>query len=456
MRQLSFLASMMIPDRARLCAGFCALLMVTGCISQTGPDDGAAPLPLPQTPAPAPVEEADPAEVRPEAPYSLDGLSAHGLSAEAYLSGGRDPRTAWLLAATHLRHGVIDPHSGMARLQPDPEIVAAAEDWLPGQGPGRLDAFAPGSAAYQTLQTELARTSHPEQTASLQASLERLRQLPRPDGPRMILANIPGFEVITLENGRERARRPAIVGRPGRQTPEFSEVIEFIVFNPWWEVPGRIAAQDKLPLFRRDPSAVRRLGYQVLDRAGSTVNPDTIDWPGVSASDFPYRLRQAPGPHNALGQLKFMFPNAHDVYMHDTPDKDLFDRPQRAFSSGCIRVSDPVGLAEWVLSETSGWGRSQIEEAISSGRTSTALLATPLAIHLVYLTAFPNADGTIAYTGDIYGRDARLLGRLAPWLIASGQPASPAGPLAAARPIAILAPDAREISDNGNSLYCGG
>ena len=132
----------------------------------------------------------------------------------------------------------------------------------------------------------------------------------------------------------------------------------------------------------------------------------------MSASAFPYRIRQAPGPANALGQVKIMFPNAHNVYLHDTPEKDLFGKDVRAFSSGCIRVQEPLGVAEWVLSDTPGWDAAAIAAAVASGAETRVDLAAPMSVHVVYLTAWPGPDGSVVYPADIYKRDAPLLDAL--------------------------------------------
>lgn len=174
-----------------------------------------------------------------------------------------------------------------------------------------------------------------------------------------------------------------------------------------------MARIDKLPDFQNDPGEIEALGYKVINASGNEVDAAGIDWDTVSASDFPYRLRQAPGPDNALGQVKFMFPNEHAVYLHDTPHTEMFSRDQLDLSAGCVRVENAVSLSEWVLEETSGWERDSIDTAIASGTETRATLAAPMSIHLVYLTAFPAADGSITYAPDVYGLNAELLPALA-------------------------------------------
>lgn len=414
---------------ARLIGGLLLALMA-GC-SSPAPLVAAPPdCPVAETPASAadcpPVAAAvhDPEAMR----QSLDLLSAHGLDPENY--AGIDAVAAWRLAATHLRFGAVDPATMMPRLQAEESFAE-----LPGSLPAKsaaadyraaLDALAPALPLYAALKDELARQQAARtgmtdaaaladadaRIASLRAGLERLRWLPRETAGRQVMANIPTFEVVSLTDGAETSRRAAIFGQLSRQTPEFSDAIEYVVFNPWWDVPDSIARKDKLAQFRRDPGAISRMGYRIYDRAGNAVDASAVDWNKVSASGFPYRIRQAPGPANALGQVKFIFPNPYAVYLHDTPERALFAQTARTFSSGCIRVQDPVGLAGWVLEETPGWGQAEIDSAIATGAETRATLAAAMPIHIVYLTAFPDAEGTVTYAPDVYGRDAPLLAAL--------------------------------------------
>ncbi|MBK8197481.1 MAG: L,D-transpeptidase family protein [Acidobacteria bacterium] len=360
---------------------------------------------------------------------SLDRMSAHGLDPGTYASG--DVETSWRLAATHLRFGALDPATLTPRLQADASLAAYPGNLDPAYGAvdyrGALDALAPTTPMYWSLVAELKTqraalaglkdaagiAAAEARIASLRAGLERLRWLAHDAPPRQIMANIPTFEVMAFENGSETSRRAAVFGQLTRQTPEFSDAVEYVVFNPWWDVPDSIARRDKLAQFRRDPGAVSRLGYRIVDRSGNAVSPSSIDWQAVSSSAFPYHIRQAPGPANALGQVKFVFPNPDAVYLHDTPEKNLFARQVRTFSSGCIRVQDPVGLASWVLKDTPGWDDDRIAAAVASGDETKATLAAPVPIDIVYLTAIPSADGTVVYAPDIYGRDASLLEALA-------------------------------------------
>lgn len=251
-----------------------------------------------------------------------------------------------------------------------------------------------------------------ERIDQLRVNLERWRWLPADLGVRHVRANIASFKLTAFEQGAPQQSHLVIVGKPFRKTPVFSDQIEYIVFNPWWELPGSLARADKLPLFQRDPSAVKRLGFQVINASGEVVNPATIDWNSYSASNFPFRLRQAPGPMNALGKVKIIFPNAHSVYIHDTPTRTLFDEPQRAFSSGCLRTQDPITLSEWLLKYTDGWSRERIDAAVATGDETRVNLSEKVPVHILYFTIEQDGVGNIRYLDDIYQRDQRVLSGL--------------------------------------------
>ncbi len=254
-----------------------------------------------------------------------------------------------------------------------------------------------------------------ERIAQLQVNMERWRWLPPDLGTEYILVNIASFSMSVHADGEEVFRQPVVVGRPYRRTPVFSHRMTYLVLNPSWEVPPRLAAQDQLPLIRRDPEHLERMGFDVLRGWGAAeerIDPATVDWLSVSASRFPFRLRQRPGPLNALGQVKFMFPNQHNVYLHDTPARGTFASADRALSSGCIRLSDPMALTEWLLARP---GRppirtpQQIAAILESGVETTVRLRTPVPVHLLYWTAWVESDGRVHYTGDIYQRDGAVL-----------------------------------------------
>lgn len=246
-------------------------------------------------------------------------------------------------------------------------------------------------------------------------NLERWRWLPESLGERYVLVNIAGFSLDVIEHGESTLSMRVVVGRPYRRTPVFSDNIRYLVLNPSWEVPSTIAGQDKLPLIRQNPGYIEEQGYQLLQGWGAderTIDPATVDWSAVSARSFPYRLRQGPGPKNALGQVKFMFPNKFSVYLHDTPARELFGENARAFSSGCIRLQAPLDLAELLLRDKPDWSRAAIERAIAQGREQTVALPRPMPVHLLYWTAWIDVDGTLQFRDDIYDRDVPVLREL--------------------------------------------
>ena len=243
----------------------------------------------------------------------------------------------------------------------------------------------------------------------IRANLERLRWLPEDTGERQIRVNIADYRLEAWANGSIERVHQVIVGQLYRSTPSFSGKITHLIFSPWWEVPRSLAVRDKLPLFRRDPGAIARLGYVVVDRNGDVVDAAGIDWKSLSASNFPYRLRQRPGPLNALGTVKFMFPNKHNVYLHDTSAPALFGHVRRSFSSGCIRVESALDLAQWLLSPMPEWTRERIDAAATAGEEQTVVLAKPVTVHLLYLTAVSDGNGGVRFIDDLYRRDPALI-----------------------------------------------
>ncbi|NNJ94315.1 MAG: L,D-transpeptidase family protein [Halobacteria archaeon] len=244
----------------------------------------------------------------------------------------------------------------------------------------------------------------------IRVNLERWRWLPANLGDRHIRVNIADYRLEAHENNDIARTHDVIVGRNYRKTPVFSGNMTYCILNPWWETPSRLARLDKLPVFQKSPGSVDKLGFQVLDQNGNILNTSEIDWRKYSPANFPFRLRQKPGPHNALGKIKFMLPNKHDVYLHDTPTRELFDKTRRNFSSGCIRVKDPVGLAEWTFQANRDWPRDRIEQVIESGKETRVTLKQPVQTHILYWTAVSDDDNNdIRFIEDIYERDPPVL-----------------------------------------------
>ncbi|WP_440997817.1 L,D-transpeptidase family protein [Arhodomonas sp. SL1] len=248
----------------------------------------------------------------------------------------------------------------------------------------------------------------------IRINLERMRWLSGDLGERYVFVNIAGFELVLVEDGEVRSRQRVIVGRDYRQTPVFTGRMTYLVFNPSWQVPQSLSVRDILPEVRRDPEYLERMGFQVLRGWGAdeeVIDPDTVDWQEVPTRGFPYRFRQRPGPQNALGRVKFMFPNRHAVYLHDTPARTLFNHAERAFSSGCIRVERPLELTRLLLDDER-WDADAIERTLDEGTERTVPLGRAVPVHLQYLTAWVGSDGVVNLRPDIYGRDARLVGAL--------------------------------------------
>ncbi len=261
-----------------------------------------------------------------------------------------------------------------------------------------------GSASLEALNQSLE-----SRLRQMAVNLDRWRWLPQNLGKRHILVNIAGFDCRVVENDQTLLRMDVVVGRNYRRTPVFSGNMTYLVLSPAWEIPPELAIKDKLPLIRKDPAYLGEQHIRVLSGWGADareVDPASVDWRRVGVGNFRYRLRQDPGPWNALGQVKFMFPNKFNIYLHDTPAKELFAKSERAFSSGCVRVSRPLELAELLLQGMADWARESIRAAMESGKERTVPLPKPIPVHLLYWTAWVDEDGQLNLRKDIYGRDA--------------------------------------------------
>ena len=242
----------------------------------------------------------------------------------------------------------------------------------------------------------------------IQVNLERARHVLHEIGDEdLVIVDIAGYELRYVQDRKVTWTSRVVVGRPYRQTPIFKSAIDHVVVNPTWTVPPTILAQDILPAVRKDPGYLAKKGLDVIDRDGRKLDPASIDWARYSGRNFPYILRQGPGDDNALGRVKIMFPNSYLVYLHDTPSRSLFDRDDRAFSSGCIRVERPFDLVQRLLGDPR-WDASALQAAVAAGRTQTIRLADPVKILLIYWTVDETEDGRIVFKRDVYDRDARL------------------------------------------------
>ena len=234
-------------------------------------------------------------------------------------------------------------------------------------------------------------------------NMERLRWLPKNLGERYVFVNQAAFEVNVMDRGTSIWKSRVVVGKPMMQTNAFSDQISTIVFNPTWGVPTSIIVNDYGPKSRRDPSYLDRNGFVVTDLNGNKVSSSSVDWWGMGKNPK-FNVQQPAGVGNALGELKFLFPNSHDIYMHDTPSKELFNASVRAFSHGCVRVMNPRQFAQILL----GWDAAKVASKIAQGDSLSVALPQKVPVHLTYFTAWADADGNIQYYDDIYGRDASL------------------------------------------------
>ena len=250
-----------------------------------------------------------------------------------------------------------------------------------------------------------------EKINQLLVNLERARWLLHDMPGQLVLVDIAGFSVRYLRDGDIVWEARAQVGQKYRKTPVFKSEIRFLVMNPTWTIPLTVFTEDILPRVKNDPDYLQKRNFRVITYGGEYVDERTIDWLTYPEEKFPYLLRQEAGPENALGRIKFMFPNSHDVYLHDTPSKALFDREERAFSSGCVRVEHPFRFAELLLDDKN-WTREQIMEVIDSRKTQQVSLHTPISILLIYWTVSAEDDGTVVFKKDIYGRDDAVLAAL--------------------------------------------
>jgi L,D-transpeptidase YcbB len=250
-----------------------------------------------------------------------------------------------------------------------------------------------------------------QRVEQLRLNLERWRWLPQDLGRRRILVNIPSYELQVIEDEEIVLQMRVVVGKQYRRTPVFSDTVRYIVLNPAWYVPRTIAVEEILPKIQRDPTYLERLGMR-LSEGSAPVNPDSIDWAAVTPENFPYRVHQEPGRANALGRIKFMFPNRYDVYLHDTPSRNLFNETQRDFSHGCIRVEKPIALATYLMKQNGRWNQRAIEAALDDGAERTIYLPRPIPIHLLYWTAWAEQDGRIQFRPDIHDLDAVLTAAL--------------------------------------------
>lgn len=248
---------------------------------------------------------------------------------------------------------------------------------------------------------------------SIVVAMERMRWMgDTPLGDRHVWVNLPDFTAKIVDHGKVTFETRSVIGKniASQHTPEFSDVMEHMVINPSWGVPRSIIVNEYLPLLQRNPNAISH--FQVIDSRGRVVPRGSVNFAGYSARTFPFGLRQPPSDGNALGKVKFMFPNKYNIYLHDTPSKSLFANDVRAYSHGCIRLADPFDFAYALLSVQSDDPQAEFSNHLNTGRETTVNIVENVPVHLVYFTGFPGAKGQMTYRADIYGRDAMLFDAL--------------------------------------------
>lgn len=238
-------------------------------------------------------------------------------------------------------------------------------------------------------------------------NMQRWADLSNKLGNRFIIVNIPDFHMYLIENDKTVLMLRAIVGKPDLQTPELASKITRVVFNPYWNIPNKIAQNDIIPKMLQDPSYLYRMhirAFRSQEDDSPELNPSRINWQ-AAANGFNYFLRQEPGADNALGLVKFEFQNSHDVYMHDTSAKTLFEKDIRDFSHGCIRLENPFALVEYLMKDDPHWNNDRIQRVLERGKTTYVKLSHPIPIFITYITAWVDQEGRVNFRDDLYQLD---------------------------------------------------
>ena len=248
---------------------------------------------------------------------------------------------------------------------------------------------------------------------SVIVAMERERWFNQPRGKRHILVNLTDYTAKIVDNGKVTFQTRSVVGanKSDRRTPEFSDVMEYMVINPTWNVPRSIAVKEYLPMMKRNPNAAAHMN--LVDSRGRTVSRSSVNFKAYTARNFPFSIKQPPSRRNALGLVKFMFPNKYNIYLHDTPSKNLFASETRAYSHGCIRLQEPFEFAYMLLAKQTKDPQGEFKRLLNTGRETVVKLEQNVPVHLIYRTAFTQAKGNTQYRRDIYGRDGRIWAALA-------------------------------------------
>jgi L,D-transpeptidase YcbB len=343
-----------------------------------------------------------------------------------------EQEVAWFDAALSvalLRHfsdvnvGRVNPRSVAVEINVAPKKLALASLVLDAAVSARarelVQALEPKFVQYRNLLATYARyraiPDSARRTRQLELAIERIRWLPLLDDGPFIVVNVPGFQLYGFDSiggaGAPSLEMNVVVGKAGagRATPLFEDRMEYIVFRPYWAVPPGIMQNEILPAVRRDGSYLARNNMELFQGDGdfgSAVPATGANLARVAGGSI--GIRQKPGPRNALGPAKFIFPNDHNVYLHGTPAQELFSRARRDFSHGCIRLEDPAKLAVWVLRDSTQWSRAQVEATMKAERTRKVTLGRKLPVVIYYTTAVVRPTGAVEFYDDVYGHDARL------------------------------------------------
>jgi L,D-transpeptidase YcbB len=312
--------------------------------------------------------------------------------------GMRDTRVAAMRASLAARgyKGLSTPDATLY----DPALLNAVKTFQLNNGVLDDGAVGKGTIAILNIPVE-------DRIKQIIVNMERWRWLPNDLGARHVLVNQAGFEMFLTDKGKTIDHRRVIVGKPFHETPMFSDRIGYAEFNPTWTVSADIAFAEFLPKLRADPGYLAANDYVIYSswaEGAPPIDPYSVDWNAV-AGKFPYRIVQQPGPKNALGVVKFMFPNKFNIYLHDTPSRQLFAKTGRAFSHGCIRVNKPMDFAEKLFGLDQGLSRNSLDAIVKTGKLTRVGLKSKVPVHLTYFTIWIGDEGRTSFFADIYGRD---------------------------------------------------
>ncbi|HAU5612577.1 TPA: L,D-transpeptidase [Citrobacter freundii] len=308
------------------------------------------------------------------------------------------PALREILRRTGMLESTVSTSAKEGRSAYDRELVDAVKRFQTWQGLGADGAIGPATCDWLNVT--------PAQRAGVLAlNIQRLRLLPS-ELSTGIMVNIPAYSLVYYQNGNQVLASRVIVGRPDRKTPMMSSALNNVVVNPPWNVPPTLARKDILPKLWNDPGYLERHGYTVMRGWNSkeTIDPWQVDWATITASNLPFRFQQAPGARNSLGRYKFNMPSSDAIYLHDTPNHNLFQKDTRALSSGCVRVNKASELANMLLQDA-GWNDTRISDALKQGDTRYVNIRQNIPVNLYYLTAFVGPDGRTQYRTDIYNYD---------------------------------------------------